>query len=268
MQCSETSERWRVRGSVGLSKITCPFILLKGTILFLALTLGVDLAEAEFALNSSSSGKFVTDLHGFVARDSSAQIGTTFASGPVYLHRSYASFDLSALPVEIGELVLVGSIRDLRPANSSAPFTDYRSMPIEIRQITTPLPDLLAFSTGFFGPEFNTGISIFDDLGSGTLYGQSLVDNGIPPLFGPEPVGPTFSLKLSAEAVNVANLARLGAGTFAIGIHSTNEGMLGIGDLSVQLRVIPVPEPNACLLLVTGLIGVTTFFQTHRRKFS
>ena len=98
------------------------------------------------------------------------------------------------------------------------------------------------------------GVAIFDDLGSGTLFGNQIVsvaDNGT-----------TISIALNAEGIAALNAAR--GGLFAVGGALTTLGSVGneyvfgfsqsIDNPEVRrLNIQSVPEPSTVALLGLGL---------------
>ncbi len=152
--------------------------------------------------------------------------------------------------------------------NSSETFT--------IHDVSTPVSDLLAYrpACGSYppppgclppAPNSNYGQMIFNDLGSGPIYGTSQVF--------PSDVNNVLSIELSTDAINAINQAISSGKMFAAGISlnnllgSPNEKYILFSDTEEspihQLNLTPVPIPSTMLLLGSGLVGLIGF----RRKF-
>lgn len=117
-----------------------------------------------------------------------------------------------------------------------------------------------------------TGVSIYDDLGSGTVYAQITV---------PTPIAfnsSILTIDLNAEAL--AAIQSSSGGLFAIGGAITtlrnptvpvgHEGLFGgsfgrNAQLLINGQTVPTPEPATMLLLATGLAGVAAKFRRARR---
>jgi len=175
------------------------------------------------------------------------------------MRRSFFVFDLTAVANEI----VSASIQLYNPDNALPALRGYVSPdPTEtlaLYDVSTPVASLTASSAA--GP---AGVAIFDDLGTGTIFGQRVVsatDNGT-----------TISLGLNADGLAALNAAR--GGLFALGGALTSLGSFGdeyVFGFSVALdnpdvrelefRTRPaVPEPATLALL-----GIGAAFAARRR---
>jgi hypothetical protein len=117
------------------------------------------------------------------------------------------------------------------------------------------------------------GVSIYDDLGSGTVYAQITV---------PTPISYNSEfliIDLNAEAL--AAIQSSSGGLFAIGGAITtlrtptvpvgHEGLFGgssghNAQLLINGQTVPTPEPATLLLLGTGLAGIAAKVRRRRKE--
>jgi hypothetical protein len=175
------------------------------------------------------------------------------------VRRSFFVFDLTAVANEI----VSASIQLYNPDNALPALRGYVSPdPTEtfaLYDVSTPVASLTASSAA--GP---SGVAVFDDLGSGAVFGErvvSVADNGT-----------TVSMAFNDDGLSALNAAR--GGLFAVGGALTSLGAFGdeyAFGFSVLLdnpdirrlefrTVEAVPEPTTLALL--GLAGV---FAARRR---
>lgn len=173
-------------------------------------------------------------------------------------YRSFFSFDLS--PIH-GGTVTAATLRLQR-------WHQRHDVVLNFFDVSTPATDLIATRQGIFDQ------GIFDDLGSGSIYGSYLVPNpSLGPGDGPSDV---LSFKLNADAIADLN-GMLGKGYFSIGAAVINDGYIftGVGDgpasgedrndlsgvQSLRLTITPpvsitLPEPPTLGVLMLGLAGM------------
>jgi hypothetical protein len=168
------------------------------------------------------------------------------------VHHNYFVFDLTYVTG-------VTSARIVIPRASSGSVRD-DSETYVLYDVLTPAAQLGTAS----------GVSIFNDLGSGTVYASAVVPT---PFFSPDPV--IIELNAAALAAIQAN-----GGLFAIGGAVTtlrspavllgSEGLFSgsagnVVQLIVEGQQVPVPEPATLLLLGSGLAGVALRISKKRR---
>ena len=175
------------------------------------------------------------------------------------VHRNFMVFDLTGIGTILG-----AQLRLFNPGED--PFLGYISADASetyaVFDVSTDIPSLLN-GTG--------GVSAFDDLGDGTMYGSvamSAADNG------------TFvEITLNGDALTALNSA---AGLFAFGGAVTTlsgaerEFVFGFsgfsgdpadGDTQIVLDTVnPVPEPGTLILLGSGFAGIFLARYARRRK--
>jgi hypothetical protein len=175
-----------------------------------------------------------------------------YTNGGVY--RNYFAFELASV-----RDVTSAQLRIYRPGDSDLDTDAFETY--VLYDVLTP-PELL----GHVG-----GVSIFDDLGSGTVYASENVPT--PNFFD----GGYMTINLNADAI----AALQGGQLFAIGGAITtlrfpapigSEGLFG-GSQGIYAQLIlegrrvevPIPEPATLLLLGSGLAGVGTRIRKRRR---
>lgn len=170
-------------------------------------------------------------------------VGTTATGTPGIggEHRNFFSFDISAIlgPITSATLVL--------PRGKSSPLNEATET-IGLFDVTTDVDSL----------NFNQGINlaIFDDLGTGTSYGEFTVLGFVPGLGSA-----TGALELGLNAAALAEMNLHLNQFFSIGGRLlSNDGFDGIfgesHDLQPLLEVEYVPEPSTALLLAAGLTAL------------
>lgn len=173
--------------------------------------------------------------------------------------RSFQRFDIRNLTgdeVTNAQITFRGGNGQFRGAGSEA---------VQLFDVTSS-PFLLSQS---FGGGSATGIGVFNDLGTGTIYGgRSIVAGTGGPM-------PTFTVILNGNALSALTTAlQQGSSTFAIGVRSptlgSNESLWydSIGTqaarLIVETTTAPVPLPAGGALLA----GALAVFGLSRRKAS
>jgi hypothetical protein len=174
---------------------------------------------------------------------------------------AYEIFDLRSLPGPVTALTLAGHV-NFPPILLTVPA----GLSVSLYDVTTSPAALAAM----YPQGSATGLQIYNDLGSGNVYGNFGVDTGIPPL---DDSGQDFQVRLNARAVGDAEAARLGSGFLVIGFTSLpliGSPIFNSGQLSgVTLSIEVVPEPSALLLLSLGgavLLGGRVARATQARR--
>jgi hypothetical protein len=222
----------------------------------------VILAALMFGLSSVPVNATVISLTAFdqgLYRDSGAGNAniTSYAvgvSGTLEI-RNFFVFDLSSITD-----IIVGATLDLfNPTNGF--LTVDSSETYEVVEVTSSITQLLAGNGGFGNAG---GVAIFNDLGSGTVFGLRTILTS--------EINQVISVELNSNAVSALNSS---TGLFALGGHSislsgtTNE--FGLIDDAVFaftssqtttntgrliLRFADVPEPTTLALFGIGLLGL------------
>src|SRR4051812_30339192 len=215
----------------------------------IALFLGPAISIANsITINASASGWYNQDGR----RNLSENYFTGWLpNGGDDIHRSYFVFQRPALGPT--NMVIGAELRLQNPADGyhSADQTET----IQFVDVLTPLPQLLTTVTPVR--------SIFDDLGSGVVYGSKVVsaaDNG-----------QIVSITLNSDAINAINSVALGE-YFSLGAHMPTakltpgqyEYVFGLTDATNirQLVLTTVPEPS----ITAWLIGVMALVKLRRRQ--
>jgi hypothetical protein len=165
--------------------------------------------------------------------------------------RNFLVFDLTALTSEITSASLLlynpdNALPALKGYVSPDPTETYR-----LHQVDTAIATLTASNVGA------AGMQIFDDLGTGTVFGERVVsaaDNGT-----------TVAIALNADGIAALNAAR--GGLFAVGGAISTLGSPGaeyvfgfsvaIGNPDVrqlELETASVPEPTMMVLLGSAAV--------------
>jgi hypothetical protein len=219
----------------------------------LGMLLAPAVARAD-VINAIDSGWY-SEAGAHTAQNQNYLTGDLSGSG----RRSFFVFDLTAVANEI----VNASVQLYNPDNALPALRGYVSPDatetFRLYDVSTPVASLTASSAA--GP---AGVAVFDDLGSGSVFGErvvSVADNGT-----------TVSVALNADGLAALNAAR--GGLFALGGALTSLGAFGdeyVFGFSVALdnpdirrlefrTIEAVPEPATIALL--GLAGV---FAARRR---
>jgi hypothetical protein len=160
--------------------------------------------------------------------------------------RSFFTFDLSSLDLS-GRVITSAALQLTQFSGSST-----RSL--LLYDVSTPAIQL-NLGSAFDSP---TGIAIFNDLGSGNLYGSAVI--------GPGSVSQVVSIPINATALD--HIANAAGGFFSIGgrldltgapVNQSFSLFGGSGPSGVQrlsITTAAVPEPGTTALLATGLLGL------------
>lgn len=220
---------------------TKPILALASLALLLLLSAG---AKADpLAISAVNRGWYTnTGTHNGVSSNNNYFVGV--ASGEVF--RNYFVFDLTYVTGVTGS----AQLRIFRPGDSNLSADASETYVLYAVQNPAALG-------------LQTGVSIYDDLGSGTVYAEITVPT--PTFFGPD----FLLIDLNAEAV--AAIQNSSGGLFAIGgaittlrnptIQVGHEGLFAASfanstQLLINGQTIPTPEPATMLLLATGMAGL------------
>ena len=226
-------------------------------IVMTVLVLGGSAEAATLTLGASEQGWYRQDGRN---NGGPGKIGNTFTGefkdpdvSEVLEFRSFFNFDVSDLESEI-EGATLRLPQDLY-------FSGDSSETVTVYDVTSATSDELASD-----PPSAEGLGIFDDLGSGAVYGEGTVFGtpGVNPLTG------FLEITLSAAAISSLNEARLGSGDFSLGLALSSLGgtqvsggegvrfsdLLG-SPASLVLQVAdtdPDPDPDHCTIVSSLVI--------------
>ncbi len=145
--------------------------------------------------------------------------------------RNYFVFDLSNVTTTVTAATLMLNAGDINGL-------DYDSSWLyQLRDVTTPIPDLVAGTAG---------VTAWLDFGDGILYGEQLIFH--------EDIHQILAIALNAQAVEAINAA----GDFALGGALVFPYWNAFTDTTSvpMLALQAVPEPTTALLLACGLAGL------------
>jgi hypothetical protein len=153
---------------------------------------------------------------------------------------SYVSFDLTGVQGTISGLEITGSINNLRRIYYGAIYAPEFFASLNVG-VTLPGPT-----------DLTNAQTVYTNVTQGHLLGSFTIDNGVPNITLPPPVGPDFSLDISGAISDIQG-GKLALGFFGGGGLALPYNDGATGDLSVQLQVSTIPEPTSLALTALGL---------------
>lgn len=244
MKRTNSNVSFRIAMRIGLPQIA----LLIGLVLVAtvspasAMTLTFRTSDSRFDPDFDNQGWY--DNTGFTTRPSDNYFTGSPFGGDL---RSFFTFDLSSAA---GIGTVIGARLDLRRFFDSA-----NNEPTETLEFFDVSADAATLSNNT-----GTGVSVYNDLGTGTTYGAFVVP-------GSGASDDVLSFQLNAAALADLNAA-LG-GFFSIGgtltsqdtdVATSPDWLFGASDgtdpQELVLEFTPIPEPGTLLLLASGLAGI------------